>query len=275
MKKQIFLTGMLTLALLMPSAPAKAQGWPTFDVAKLASLISNLIGRFQPIPQVLSRVNQVKSTMAQVQAAGKAAMAGGLKDIGKKAAAGLQSDSFNGGRKQSSLERKASGANGATGFSQVVKSTLFSLNGKGALSVDERNAIEKARKEYKQNVKSEVLSKSFYMAMNGQAQSAERFEKASEVMKNAETIQDSINANTMMIMAGNFERMNRIVIDLSKLKQKTIDRLDGIPVTGYTKPKKAGTEEQAKNDPDHYFHVEMGESEYIEQEKDEADVDFD
>ena len=274
MKKQIFLTGMLTLALLMSSSPAKAQGWPTFDVAKLASLISNLIGRFQPIPQVLSRVNQVKSTMAQVQAAGKAAMAGGLKDIGKKAAAGLQSDAFNGGRKQSALEKRASGANGATGSSQVVKSTLFASNTKGNLTIDERNAIEKARKEYKQNVKSEVLSKSFYMAMNGPAQSAERFEKATEVMQNAETIQDSINANTMMIMAGNFERMNRIVIDLSKLKQKTVDRLDSLPVAGYTKPKKAGTKAQAENDPDRYFHVEMGESEYVEQEKDEADVDF-
>ena len=55
MKKQILLTGMLTISLLIPVSEAKAQGWPTFDVAKLASLITNLVGRFQPIPQVLIR----------------------------------------------------------------------------------------------------------------------------------------------------------------------------------------------------------------------------
>jgi len=262
---------MLTLALLTPAAPAKAQGWPTFDVAKLASLISNLIGRFQPIPQVLSRVSQVKSTMAQVQAAGKAAMADGLKSIGQKASAGLQSDSFTGGRKKSALEEKAAGENGAAGLSQAVKSMLFAPpakkrlctneSDKNCLTMEERNAIIQARTEYKKNVQNEVLSKSFYMAMNAPAQSAERFAKATEVMQNAETIQDSINANTMMIMAGNFERMNRIVIDLSKLKRKTIERLNGIPVVGYVKPRPVTS-------------LQIGESEYTEQVKDEPDVNF-
>ena len=98
MKKQILLTGMLTISLLIPVSEAKAQGWPTFDVAKLASLITNLVGRFQPIPQVLSRVNQVKTTMSQIQAVGQAAMSGDLKSIGQAASGALKSGACTGGK---------------------------------------------------------------------------------------------------------------------------------------------------------------------------------
>ena len=248
MKKRMFLTGLLALALLTPASPAKAQGWPTFDVAKLASLITNLIGRFQPIPQVLSRVSQVKTTMAQLKAVGKAAMAADLKSIGMKAAAGLQKDAFSGGRSSSPIEKAATGSNGAADSSKAIKSTLFSLDKNKELTMDDVSKINTARQEYRRKVADEVLSTSFYMATNAPKQSAERFQKATETMQNASTVQDSINANTMMIMAGNFERLNQIVIDLAKLKMKSVEQLDTFPTTGFIKPKPPKSEDLKMGD---------------------------
>lgn len=261
MKKRMFLTGMLAVVLLTSASPAKAQGWPTFDVAKLASLITNLIGRFQPIPQVLSRVSQVKTTMSQLKAVGQATMSADLKSIGKAAAAGIQKNAFSNGRKPSPIEEAANGSNGATASSEKIKSTLFFLDRDKELTMDDITKINQARKEYKRSVSAEVLSTAMYMAINAPKQSAERFQKATEAMQNAGTLQDSINANTMMIMAGNFERLNQIVIDLAKMKQKTADRMDAIPTAGFVKPKPVKG-------------LKMGEAEYTEQEKDEADVNF-
>ena len=261
MKKQIFLTGMLTLALLVPAPEAKAQGYPTFDVAKLASLITNLIGRFQPVPQILSRVNQVKSTMAQVKAVGQAALSGDLKALGQAAAAGLLKDAFTKGRSKNSIEQAATGSNGATDASKEVKGSLFILDTKKAPSVDEIRAVNEARQEYKASVNSEALSKGLFLTKSAPEQAAERLKKASEAMENAGTIQDSINANTMMLMVGNFGRLNQLSLDMVRLKQKTVKRINDIPSAGFTKPK------PVKN-------LKMGDGEYTEQEKDEADVNF-
>lgn len=259
MKKQILLTGLLTLALLTPASDAQAQGWPTFDVAKLASLISNLIGRFQPVPQVLSRVNQVKTTIAQVQAVGQAALSGDLKALGKQAAAGLKSGAF--GKSGTALfEKAAKGANGATDATKKIKESLFSSKSKN-LSAGERETIVEARNEVVQNAKNEALAKSVYLTVNGAALSAERFKKADEAMKNAETVQDSVNANTLMLMAGNYERLNQITLQLSQMKQISAAQIATMPVTGFKKPK------PAKN-------VKIGEGEYSDEEKDEIDVDF-
>ena len=261
MKKQKFLTGMLLIALLMPVSEAKAQGWPTFDVAKLASLITNLIGRFQPVPQVLSRVNQVKSTISQIQAVGQAALSGDLKALGKAAAAGLQMDSFTKGRSQSPIESAAKGSNGSSDSSKAIKDTLFALNDENIGSVETYKEQKKVRKEYRRSVSSETLSKAFYLAMNAATLSQERFEKADKAMKEAETIQDSINANTMMIMAGNYERLNMISVELAKTKKNLVEKLSGMPINGFIKPT------PTKN-------VKMGDVEYSDQEKDEIDVDM-
>lgn len=261
MKKQIFLTGMLAFTLLTPVSDAKAQGYPTFDVAKLASLITNLIGRFQPVPQVLSRVNQVKSTIAQVQAVGQAALSGDLKALGKAAAAGLQTDAFSGGNIRAAFENVAKGDNGASDSSKKIKESLFSLQKGKVLSTEDQKAIADARKEYQKNTASEVLAKALYMTMNAPRMSEERFKKADEAMKNAETIQDSVNANTLMLMAGNFERLNQIAIDLASLKSMMIAKINKMPVSGYKKP------EPLKG-------VTLGEGTFSDEEKDEADVNF-
>lgn len=259
MKKQILLTGMLTVSLLIPVSEAKAQGWPTFDVAKLASLITNLVGRFQPIPQVLSRVNQVKTTMSQIQAVGQAAMSGDLKSIGQAAAGALQSDAFTGGKK-SKISDAAEGANGASDASKKIKETMFAAN-KDEISMEERQEIGEDRKEFRKAANAETLATSFYMAVNSAQQSEERFKKADEAMKNAETIQDSVNANTMMIMNGNYERLNQIAIRLADLKKQTAEYVNSLPVSGYKKP------DPAKN-------MKLGQGEYSVKEKDEIDVDF-
>ena len=262
MKRRIFLTGLLTLALLTPVSDAKAQGWPTFDVAKLASLITNLIGRFQPIPQVLSRVNQVKTAMSQIKAVGQTAMAGNLKALGKAASEGLQQDAFTNGRAKNFLEKAAEGVNGATDATKQAKSALFSLNKNKTPTTEDFTVTNNLRKKMSNEVSSEVLSTSLYLVMNAPQQSIERFKKADDALAKAETIQDSINANTMMIMVGNYERLNQIVLSLVTLKQKAIGALNAMPTFGFAKP------EMIKD-------LKMGDSVYTEQEKDEADVNFD
>lgn len=261
MKKQKILTGMLFVALLMPVSEAKAQGWPTFDVAKLASLITNLIGRFQPVPQVLSRVNQVKSTISQIQAVGQAVVSGDLKSLGKAAMAGLQTSSFSKGFSVSSIESAAKGSNGASDSSKAIKDSFFSLKSDKVGDVEVFKEQQKVRKEYRKKVLSEMLSKAIYLSTNAATLSQERFEKADKAMKNAETIQDSINANTMMIMAGNYERLNLISLELAKTKKNLVGVLFGMPVSGYIKPT------PVKN-------IKMGDVKYSDEEKDEIDVDL-
>ena len=259
MKKQIILTSMLTISLLMPVSEAKAQGWPTFDVAKLASLITNLVGRFQPIPQVLSRVNQVKTTMSQIQAVGQAVVSGDLKAIGQAAAGALQSGAFTGGKK-SAVSDAAEGANGAKDASGKIQDTMFAPKDK-EISMSERTEIDDTRAEMLKAAKAETLATSFYMVVNSAQQSEERFKKADEAMKTAETLQDAVNANTMMIMNGNYERLNQIALLLVDLKQTTAEHLNTLPVSGYKKP------DPAKD-------MKLGEGEYSVKEKDEIDVDF-
>ncbi len=259
MKKQVILTGLLTVSLLMPVSEAKAQGWPTFDVAKLASLITNLVGRFQPVPQVLSRVNQVKTTISQIQAVGQAALAGDLKSIGKAAAGALQSGAFTGGKK-SKIASAAEGSNSAADASKEITKTMFSQKNKET-SNDEYQEIQAARKEFLKDAKAEALATAFFMVTNSATQSEERFKKADEAMKNAETVQDAVNANTMMVMNGNYEKLNQIALKLATLKQQTAGYLITLPTTGYKKP------EPVKN-------MKLGEGEYSVKEKDEIDVDF-
>lgn len=127
--------------------------------------------------------------------------------------------------------------------------------------MDEYQQITETRQEFQDAANAETLATSFYMVVNSAQQSEERFKKADEAMKNAETIQDSVNANTMMIMNGNYERLNQIAIQLANLKKQTAEHVVSLPVNGYTKP------EPAKN-------MKLGQGEYSVQEKDEIDVDF-
>ncbi len=260
--KKILLTSVLAVSFLMPASEVKAQGWPTFDVAKLASLVTNLVGRFQPVPQVLSRVNQVKTTMAQIQAVGQAALSGDLKAIGQQAAGALMSGAFSTVTSgvSNDMSKAAEGDNGATNASKKAEDTMFAPKNK-EYSMEERSETLNARKEYQRQASEELISTSFYMAVNAPKQSEERFKKADEAMKNAETLQDAINANTMMIMNGNYERLNQIALKLASLKSDTATRLGELPSDGYKKPKPIKG-------------LKMGLGEFSVEEKDEIDVDF-
>lgn len=259
MKKKVFLTGMLTVSLLMPVSEAKAQGWPTFDVAKLASLITNLIGRFQPVPQVLSRVNQVKTTISQIQAVGQAAVSGDLKAIGQAASSALQSGAFTGGKK-SLFSDSAQGDSGATNASKEIEKTLFPPK-QEEVTMEEIREADQIKQGMKDAARAEVLSTALYMVFNAPQQSLERFEKADKAMKEAETVQDAINANTMMIMNGNYERLNQIALKLASLKNQTANLINTFPYGSFKKP------EPLKN-------AKLGDGVYSVQEKDEIDVDF-
>lgn len=260
MKKRIFSTGFLIFALLAPASGAYAQGYPTFDVAKLAGLITNLVGRFQPIPQVLSRVNQVKSTISQIQAVGTAVVSGDLKSLGKMAAGALKSDAFSNGRPKSDVASAAEGDDGAKKASQKVKDTLFSLKENVEMTMDDVDRLSKARDQYVKDINEEARARVMFILMNATEQAKKRFEKAEEALSNAESIQDSINANTMTIMAGNFERLNQIALALSSLRMNTASHIYATPLGGYRKP-----------DP---YKLELGDVKYTAEEKGGPDVDL-
>mgnify|MGYP007090221655 CR=1 FL=1 len=257
MKKQVLLSSVLSVSLLMPLSQAKAQGWPTFDVAKLAALVTNLVGRYQPIPEVLNRVNQVKTMQGQIEAVGQAAAARDLKSMGKATSEVAKSDAFKGLKKEKTpIAQAAEGSNGADEASKKVKSSLFALKDV-KLTAEQRSEIRALRKEYQKGVNAE----SVFFATNAAKQSQERLDKADAAAKNANTLQDNVNANTLMLMAGNMERLNQIALKLSTLQQKSMETLNTVPVGGYPKP------EPVKD-------LQLGQGTYSVEEKDEINVNF-
>ena len=64
----------------------------------------------------------------------------------------------------------------------------------------------------------------------------------------------------MMVLVGNFEHIKKISLTLARVKNGAFNLLVDMPEMGYTKPATQS--------------VTMGESEYIEEEKDEIDVNF-
>lgn len=242
LKRRTFLVGALAVSLLMPVSEAKAQGWPTFDVAKLASLITNLVGRFQPVPQVLSRVNQVKTTMSQIQAAGQAAMAGDLKALGQQASGALKSDAFSKKKKNDPVAHAAENSDGAAAASNKVKEIYFAVKG-AKPSVEERQKIIQARTELSKAAGDEKIAKSVFLALNAAKMTEERVKKIDEALKNSETIHDSVNANTMLLMANNFEKLNQISLLLTEMQEKTAAQISEVPATGYIKPEQQITDE--------------------------------
>ncbi len=261
MKKQVLLTSVLSVSLLMPLSQAKAQGWPTFDVAKLAALVTNLVGRYQPIPEVLNRVNQVKTMQGQIEAVGQAAAARDLKSMGKATSEVAKSDAFKGLKKEKTpIAQAAEGSNGADEASKKVKSSLFALKDV-KLTAEQRSEIRALRKEYQKGVNAELLARSVFFATNAAKQSQERLDQADAAAKKANTLQDNVNANTLMLMAGNMERLNQIALKLSTLQQKSMETLNTVPVGGYPKP------EPVKD-------LQLGQGTYSVEEKDEINVNF-
>ncbi len=223
MKKKL-LTIALAFCFLLPAEHAQA-GWPTFDVTKLAQLISNLVGRFQPVPQVLSRVNQVKSQLEQIQATAQGAL-GDLKSMGTSAVKGVAASA------KSKIEEKAE-SSGAKEAMSYVKSEMFA---KAGMTQEQLQAIIKEREALVQEAKAQLFAKAFYYAKNAADLANERFTKADEAMSSAESLHDSINANTMMVMAGNYEALGQIALRLAEMKYSSALNLSSLPVVQLVKP---------------------------------------
>lgn len=236
LNKRSIYTGLLTLALLMPVSEAKAQGWPNFDVAKLASLITNLVAKFQNVPGVLNRINQVKSTLSQIQAVGQAAMAGDLKALGKQAAGSLKADSFTGGKK-SPVEEAAEGSdsNGSAVAAGKLKDVYF-LSSAQKKDKAAQEAVKQARTELQNGTQDYMITKSLHLAMNSTKDTEARMKSINDALSNAQTLQDNLNANTMVIMANNFEKLNRISLMIAQMKKMSTDQIMKMPYTGFEKP---------------------------------------
>ena len=170
----------------------------------------------------------------------------------------MQSGAFTGGKKTDIVKAAEGKAEDAV---KKIKEKMFFLNDQ-APSMEESREIDQARKEFKKSATAEALGTSLYMAINSAQQSEERFKKADEAMKNAETLQDSVNANTMMIMNGNYERLNQIALKLAELQKATSTLISSTPSSGFKKP-----------EPVKGLKLRSGE-EFSVEEKDEIDVDF-
>lgn len=258
LKRKLILTGLLTTALMTPAA-AQA-GWPTYDVAKLASLISNLAARYQPIAGLVQRTEQLAEMKKQIEAAGKAAMSGDVKSMGKVAGKALKSDSF------SSIpplphEKKAKNGGSAQEVTDVLWDTYFFKQNENP-SQAQMNEKRKARELMRAKVELVYKAKSLYYTNKAKSAGEERVKKIENAMEKAGTLQDAVNANTVAVMSLNFERLDQVSMMVSQLQREGVRQLYKAPFTRMTKPEPPEFGAEAEK--------EMGSLKV----KDEADVDL-
>ena len=136
----------------MPIGEAKA-GWPTFDVAKLSSLITNLVARYQPIQPALIHINQLKTSAEQVQSFAKAVVSGDINAIGKQAQTAFKAGAFLVGDTMHYMD-VAKGSNGVKDAMKNLKNDFFALDQKEVTSEDKTEiagarvaAVKAANKE--------------------------------------------------------------------------------------------------------------------------------
>ena len=264
MKKQLFLIGILAFSMMFPAVGAQAEedgGWPTFDVAKLASLVTNLVARSRVVPQTVTRVNQVKSMIGQIQGTNQAAIARDLKEMTQEVKEGVRQEAYSSKKEKSPITEAAKGINGAKDASKKVKEILFVSSKVKKPTDEEMKKVNDLRQRLKNEIAYETLARSLYVSVTGPKNIQKYFQKADQATLQAQTLQDNINANTMMFMVGNFGRLNQISLDLAVLRNSMYSQLMKTPVTGYSKPVPIKG-------------LQMGKSEYNEQEKDEVDVNF-
>ena len=262
MKKRIFLLGLMAFSLLTPVSQARAEeddkSWPVFDVAKLASLVTSLVARYQSVPEDVRRVTQLNEMIENIKAVNQATVAAELKAMTDQVKRGVAQENYRFGSGKTQIEEAAQGANGAKDAAKKIKEVLFYPKDAPA---DERKRVAEARKEYKRNLDSEAVARSLYATFGTTPNVENYFRKAAGAMENAGTFQDGVNANTMMIMVGNFIRINQMALALAGLRDYAFTQIKDMPPGGYFIPC------PIKN-------MTAGKSVYNEQEKDEIDVDF-
>lgn len=259
MKKHVFITGMLAASLLMPVGEAKA-GWPTFDVAKLSSLITNLVARYQPIQPALTHINQLKTSAEQVQSFAKAVVTLDINQIGKQAQTAFKAGAFLVGDTMHYMD-VAKGSNGVKDAMKNLKNDFFVLDQKEVTSED-KTKIAGARVAAVRDANKEAMVTAMYMATTGVEQVQKSMEKATEAAKNASSLHDNVNAATLALMSTNFAKMNQLVVKLANMKKEQTKQFSSLSISGYSKP------QTIKN-------YKLGEGTYSEEEKEEINVNFD
>lgn len=259
MKKHVFITGVLAVSLLMPVGEAKA-GWPTFDVAKLSSLITNLVARYQPIQPALTHINQLKTSAEQVQSFAKAVVTLDINQIGKQAQTAFKAGAFLVGDTMHYMD-VAKGSNGVKDAMKNLKNDFFALDQKEVTSED-KTKIAGARVAAVKDANKEAMVTAMYMATTGVEQVQKSMEKATEAAKNASSLHDNVNAATLALMSTNFAKMNQLVVKLANMKKEQTKQFSSLSISGYSKP------QTIKN-------YKLGEGTYSEEEKEEINVNFD
>ena len=265
MRKKILLVGILTVSLLssVPQAQAEEkEGWPVFDVLKLSSLVSSLVARYQIVPQEIERVAQVKNMIEQIRGVNQAAVAGELGKMVHEVTESVRQETYSNGEPANASILKAA-KNSAREGSDKAKKELFALSKdrKSRPSFEEIEKVDKLRRKMQHEVASEVFAKSLYMAVNAPQNMNTYLLKADQAMAKAETLQDSVDANTMMLMVGNLGRINQIALDLAEMKNLLMGAVNRLSLTGYQEP-----------DPKQKWV--MGESEFQVEAKDKVNVKF-
>lgn len=231
-KKHLLISGVLTLAFLAPVTKAHAQGYPTFDVAKLAGLISHFAGRLQPIPAIVQRVKQVVDIQGQVRAKASGMMSGGLANMAKDKIGSLKSDAFTKGKSPV----MDAGENGSDAASKKAADAFFyKVKGKRG-SNDEVEAVSKARRDALAQATGQITAKSIYMAMNLPTNLEDQLKTIKEADEKAESLHDKVNANTMAVMIRGVNRLEQISFLTMQMEKQVVTNLTTMPPEGYVKP---------------------------------------
>ena len=257
LKKQLILTGCLTVALF---APMTANAWSTIDVTKATGLVSALASRYQPIATTLERIEQVKETKANIDAAAKGVMSGDLKAAGKTAASLTKNDTF---VNMPDLPFEKEAKNGATAkeVSDIVWDTYFVPAG----TEPDQDQIKKkriARRKLWAKVQMVFKTKSMYFASTADDRAKKRMEQVKKAQENVKTVQDAVNAGTLLVMSRNFEMLNQVSLLATQSMQDTVIRMNKTPYARYSKPEPPKFDKEVVK--------EMGDLKI----KDEADVDL-
>lgn len=254
-KKRTIFVGVMTAVFLLSPSGAKAQGWPVFDVAKLAGLITHLAGRLQPIPQNVQRISQIKDMKTQIQATATGTISGGLKSMAGDLAKSLDGNAFSFG----STKVDKAGEEGAEAATKAFETSMFHEKGKERSKDDISETLE-AREEMRELARKQLMSKALYTTSTGPEETKKWLEKIEKANEEAKSLEDKVNANTLAVIANSYERLNQLTLKLAQAEYDIADYMTNTPPGGYEKPKPMTFTE--KSDYQDSF------------EKDEIDVDL-
>ena len=101
-----------------------------------------------------------------------------------------------------------------------------------------------------------------YFTFTANERAKKRMAETKKAQEKIKTVQDAVNAGTMLIMSRNFEMLNQVSLLTTQSMQDTIIRMNNSPFARYVKPEPPKFDKEAVK--------EMGDLKV----KDEADVDL-